>query len=121
MAASIPFQKSPQSEKRSEMEEEQNMCDNIQKRIVHLELLMRAADILTPLHISLDHLNPGSQNLVLVTGSRVQVAMFVLACAHASTAMARCKHLSVQLPSIGATTQMSELNFYRNGFLSRFS
>ena len=44
---------------------------------MHLELLMRAADMLSPLHISSDHLNPGSQNLVLVTGSRIQLAMFV--------------------------------------------
>jgi hypothetical protein len=42
---------------------------------VHLELLMRAADALTPLHISLDHLNPGrSQSLVLVNGNYIQLA-----------------------------------------------
>ena len=42
---------------------------------VRLELLMRVADILTPLHISLDHLNPcRSRNLIQVTGSRVQLA-----------------------------------------------
>ncbi len=47
------------------------------KSAVHLELLMRAADILTPLHISMDLLNPGcSQSQVVVSSSCIQLTCF---------------------------------------------
>jgi len=50
---------------------------------------MRAAEILNPLHMNMDNLNPGCcQSLVLVNGSYIQL---VLVCAHAFTAMVRCK------------------------------